>query len=257
MYYAILGIFFLCATISLIILASYAFIDDKGTGGKVGFTVGAISCLLISLVLLTKAVNNRSDNRVYPVEEDDGPTIEERKMMADAKNETLKITLRKLYEAMTLKEKERERYSYYDDYFTEKYRDILMGNNVSDYDKKKIAMDFFRASEYFDGQGEPTARGMRLVELRQPEARDFDRGLLEYLGSDFDRLEGYDKLATYKELPSDIYFYQKEIKGLGAEVERGPNKINIPDPGTFGLSPLDYFIDKKREEIEERFNIQR
>lgn len=257
MYYVIFGVLFLCATVALAVLTYYAFNDNDSTAKKIGFTIGAVACLLISLTLLTKAVNNRADNRVYPIEEDDGLSREEKMMMADAKSETLKITLRKLYEAMKMKNQEREMYSDYDDYFIEKYREILMGNNISDYDKKKIAMDFFRASEYFDGNGEATDNGVRLVELKKPEARDYDRGLLQYMGTDFERLRGYGKLATYKELPSDIYFFQREIKGLNTEIDRGPNKINIPDPGTFGLSPLDYFIDKKRRENQERFDSYR
>ena len=62
-------------------------------------------------------------------------------------------------------------------------------------------MDFFRASEYFDGQGEPTVRGMRLVELRQPEARDFvinegHRTMPQIYIND-KSIGGYDQLKNY------------------------------------------------------------
>ena len=259
MYYFIFGILFLCATITLAVLTFYAFNEQKSQGEKIGFTVGAIVSLILTIVLIIMAVN-KGKIRVYPetqdelVEEDpySDLTLEEREQMANASNETLKRTLGKLKNIMSIKNMEQEKYEDYDNYFRDTFYKILTGERISNLEKKKTAIDFFRASEYFGETTEPTNRGERLVRIDQPGQGDYERGLLEYMGTGFEKIIDYDdKFSRLDELPDDIIVYQTEIKGLEDDIERGVNKINIPDKKLFGLSPLDYFINKKKEEVQD------
>ena len=248
----IIFILFVIVSILLSVFTYYAYLKKDKQTEKTALLVSTIVFWVVSLILLIYIFfrgegNKKTDNYSQPTNDID-----------PRKDDSIRFALTHLKTALREIGNLTKRDEEHDDYFVNVNEKIRNSMNLTNTEKKKLAIDYFRYHEYFtkdvsSGNIIASPNGKALAkELTGYEDIDLDF-LLRKFGQFKTNFENNTNQLTRNDLPEDVETFEAEVKDQKEKPEFPVNVLNRPKPLYENISLLDYYVNSvnlqnKREE---------
>lgn len=249
----IIFILFVIVSILLSVFTYYAYLKKDKQTEKTALLVSTIVFWVVSLILLIYIFvpkdGNKKTNDIDP-----------------RKDDSIRFALTHLKTALREIGNLTKRDEEHDDYFVNVNEKIRNSMNLTNTEKKKLAIDYFRYHEYFtkdvsSGNIIASPNGKALAkELTGYEDIDLDF-LLRKFGQFKTNFENNTNQLTRNDLPEDVETFEAEVKDQKEKPEFPVNVLNRPKPLYENISLLDYYVNSvnlqnKREEAREEARVE-